>query len=206
MVEDRKATDVILGIEKKVDEILSYVKNIDFKYNLILGKLSEKTAPSPPSSVGEVTFPSFAPAPAAPSPFKASPDLKEKLRKAMEQAEDDALSDVPEVATQLEGKRRNLRQHGQTQMRQIPVEQRIVYADGKNVYMASVNISQIDGTLVTKTNTNQTGKWIAALPPGDYHVKVTKAGTQVKPKVELEYQVTVPNQDSRVELDQRKVP
>jgi len=204
VADERKATDVLLEIESKVNETIAIVRNTDLKIAIILDKLNKQLLIKQPNDTSNISFPTYQPT--TTSPFDAAPDLKAKLQFALEEAQrDEQLASKPTVDTHQEGKRRNLRFHGDVQSRQIPVQQRILYADGKNVYMANVDILDIENKLVKQTKTNQVGKWLASLSPGDYQVNVFKAGTQLKPKVELSYRVTIPNQDSTVELETRKV-
>lgn len=205
MTDERKATEVILTMENLLKEILGHIKNIDLKYSLLIKKI-EKIDMKQPLPEVEVVFPDYQPTQQAASKFGSNSDLKSKIQLALEEAQRDTeQSDQLTVETHQNGKRRNLRVQGDSQIRQIPVQQRITYEDGKNIYMASVEISDIDGNLVKKTNTNQVGKWQVPLSPGDYEVNVTKAGTAIKPKVELCYKINIPNQDSTVELETRKV-
>lgn len=204
---ERKATDVLIDVETKVNELLAYVKNIDLKMAILLDKLNSFTAETPKKQVHvetpDVEFPPYQPS--APSPFTSTPDMKRKLQMALEQAQESELADEITAEVKQSGKRRNLRFHGESQSRQIPVQQRIVYSDGKNVYMANVEIFDSNNKLVNKTTTDQVGKWKIPLPPGKYTISVSKAGTPLKPKVELRYEETVPEQDSTVELETRKM-
>lgn len=227
MTEEKKATEVIQEIKAEVDEILSYIKNMDFKYNLILNQLNKlvsfqsspttiekiverdlsrniiKSTNSPTVEASDVNFPEYQP---KKSQFDQASNLKSKLSLALEQAQKDQdESDKIEVAAHQDGKRRNLRQHSEAQIRQIPTQQRITYADGKAVYMAGVEIFDTDEKLINQTKTNHIGKWLAPLSPGTYLIKVTKGSSALKPKVELSYQVTIPNQDSTVDLGTKVV-
>lgn len=212
MTEEKKVTEVIQEIKIEVTEILAHVRNIDLKYTLVLDRLNKLVSAAPKSSVPvtptaiklipespEIIFPEY-------QPNKTS-DLKSKLQSALEQAQQDQeVEDQITVATQQDGKRRNLRQHSENQIRQIPVHQRIIYPDGKPVYMANVEIFEATTQNVVKqTKTNQVGKWLASLSPGEYQIKIFKGGNSLKGKVELNYRVTIPNQDSTVDLGTKTV-
>lgn len=212
MAEEKKVTEVIQEIKIEVTEILAHVRNIDLKYTLVLDRLNKLVSAAPKSSVPvtpatiklipespEIIFPEY-------QPNKTS-DLKSKLQSALEQAQQDQeAEDQITVAAQQDGKRRNLRQHSENQIRQIPVHQRIIYPDGKPVYMANVEIFEATTQNVVKqTKTNQVGKWLASLSPGEYQIKIFKGGNSLKGKVELNYRVTIPNQDSTVDLGTKTV-
>lgn len=205
MVEEKKITEIIQEIKSEVTEVLAYIKNINFKYDLILDRLnklvagatSKSIAPSIPTEVetSELIFPEYQ------SPFENTSNLKSKIQLALEQAQkDQELEDQVSKEIHQDGKRRNLRQHAESQMRQIPTQQRIIYPDQKPVYMANVEIFDINSKLVKQTKTNQVGKWLASLASGEYQIKISKAGGPLKPKVEMEYRILIPNQDSAVDL------
>lgn len=205
MTEEKKVTEIIQEIKIEVAEILAYIRNMDLKYTLILDRLNKLTSSpiTPSNSVKlespEIIFPEHNPV--------VKSNLKSKLQSALEQAQrDQEDEDQIIVATQQDGKRRNLRQHAENQNRQIPTHQRIVYSDNKPVYMANVEIIDVvTQNLVKQTKTNQTGKWLAPLVPGEYQIKVSKGSNSLKSKVELDYRVTIPNQDSTVDLGTKTV-
>lgn len=212
MAEEKKATEVIQEIKADVTEILAYIRNMDLKYTLLLDRLNKLTSGKPQqpplvkvTSEEEVTFPEYKPAVQKPV-FEQDPNLKSKIQLALDQAQKEQdESDLPVTETYQEGKRRNLRQHAENQVRQIPTQQRICFADGKPAFNASVDILDTQQNLVKQTKTNQVGKWLAALSPGNYLVRVTKGSSPLKPKVELSYSVTIPNQDSTVDLGTKTV-
>lgn len=211
MSDDRKATDILLIIESDVKEILAYVRNNDLNYRLILERLrllseGASKAPlaiSPPSLVSGDTKP----VPLSAGPFIQSSDLKEKIRKAMEEAslqDDNVKFQDLEVENSQSGKRRGTRVQINAE-KQVSVQQKIVDSDGKNVFMAKVEIFDEQGNLAKQTKTNQTGKWLAQLLPGRYSVTITKAGTATKSPVESTYSVLIPVQETNCELDTKKV-
>lgn len=207
MTEEKKVTEVIQEIKNEVDEILSYIKNMDFKYTLILDRLNrliekETSGKLPTVEASEIVFPEYQPVLAS----QPSPNLKSKLQLALEQAQKDQdEEDQIGLATQQDGKRRTLRQHAENQNRQIPTQQRIIYKDGKAIYMANVEVFDANQKLVKQVKTNQAGKWLAPLAPGEYQIKISKGANALKQKVEVSYMVTIPNQDSTVDLGTKVV-
>lgn len=226
MTEERKATDILLSIEADVKEILGYVRNGDLKDKIILERLrllteastvqgpkpdqfgytwKEDTHTGEPFAVREQ--PKTPPvAPAKPSMFESTP-LKDKIRKAMEEAsnaqDDIQFTDLSAETTQS-GKRRGTRVQTNAE-KQISVQQRIVDSESKNIFMAKVEIFDESNTPVKQTKTNQAGKWFAQLLPGQYQVVLSKAGTATKPAISITYDVEITDQDSNCELQTRKV-
>ncbi len=206
MAEEKKVTEIIQEIKSDVTEILGYVRDMDFKYNLLLDRINKLSTPSVKiTAEEEITFPEYKSTPKK-SVFEQDPNLKSKIQLALDQAQKDQdESNLPVIETHQEGRRRNLRQHAENQSRQIPVQQRICFPDNKPVFMASVDIFDVQQNLVKQTKTNQVGKWLASLSPGTYLIKVAKGSSPLKPKVELSYTVMIPNQDSTVDLGVKTV-
>lgn len=213
MENEKKATDVILEMNSKLDDVLAYVKNMDFKYNLILEKLNNTVKSVPIAQVVHSTkTPPILSAPSMEAfdfpnyETKSPPTPKTKLAIALEEASfDQEETDEVEQEKNPEGKKRNLRFYPNAQEKRIPVQQRICYSDGKNVSMANVEISDSNGVLIKETKTSNQGKWTATLPAGNYMVMVSKMPTNIKPKVELKFPIAVSDSDSIVELDLKKV-
>src|SRR5690606_22401187 len=84
------------------------------------------------------------------------------------------------------------------------IQQQIVYADGKNVCLASVEIFDENKKLVKKTKTNATGKWTAAINPGQYIVNIAKKPAANKPEIELSFNIDVPFSSTPIELNLHK--
>lgn len=201
---EKKATDLLLEIIATQTEIIGFVRNIDFTNKLILSKLQSpalNTVVAAPvqnlivNPVDKIDFPQV-----------ATPQPKSKLQIALEQEEQEQMeNDLLTEESNLEGRRRTQR-YVSPSIKKIPVQQRITYQDGKSVFMANVEIFDSNATIVKKTRTNQIGNWLAALPVGDYTVKIEKAATSLKPKVELAYTVSVPSTDqNQIEFETKKV-
>ena len=80
----------------------------------------------------------------------------------------------------------------------VPVEQRVVDRHGKSVFLADVEIVDMAaGEPVSKSRTNATGKWMAALPLGNYKVIIRKLESLTREKIE-----TV----QTIQVDGREVP
>lgn len=56
----------------------------------------------------------------------------------------------------------------------IPVQQRVVNGTGKSVFLAQVEITNVQTNEVTKTKTTGNGKWMTSLGIGAYRVVITK--------------------------------
>jgi len=83
----------------------------------------------------------------------------------------------------------------------VPVEQRVVDKNGKSVFLADVEIVDLSsGDQVSKSRTNGTGKWMAALPIGQYRVTIKKLESLTREKVESIQTVTVDGTQSPLKL------
>jgi hypothetical protein len=84
--------------------------------------------------------------------------------------------------------------------KKVPVIQRVSDSTGKDVFMSSVLILDENGNEVHRTKTNAVGKWQAMLKPGAYSVKLTKTDTATKKVLELTQNITVNNSSSTLTL------
>lgn len=82
----------------------------------------------------------------------------------------------------------------------IPVHQRVVDRNGKSVFLADVEVINLETNLIFKTRTNGTGKWMASLSPGNYNVIIQKRESVSKEKIKTEQLITVDSGTSLVEL------
>jgi predicted phage tail protein len=83
----------------------------------------------------------------------------------------------------------------------VPVEQRVVDRNGKSVFLADVEIMDVSsGEQVSKSRTNGTGKWMAALPLGNYKVTVRKLESLTREKVEAIQTIKVDGTESPLKL------
>lgn len=209
MSNKRKATDVLLQMESSINTLLGYVRNQDHMIKMLLQKISllEKQI--------TVNFDKPAPAPSQPQAKPLMPGLKSGVilgQSGLKHVEVEAKSEeelefpVVEVPAP-QGKRRSGRYVSEPNVnsnKPIPVQQSVVYPDGKNVCLANVEIFQED-KLVKKTRTNASGKWITSLEPGVYTVCVFKQSVANKPEVNLSFEIDVHPSDGPIELPKQQV-
>jgi len=83
----------------------------------------------------------------------------------------------------------------------IPVEQRVVDKNGKSVFLAEVEIVDVQsGEQIFKSKTNGTGKWMAPLPIGRYAVTIKKLESLTRAKVETTQTIDVDGIQSPLKL------
>jgi hypothetical protein len=195
MAENRKISDVIIDLEAKINRMAGLFQNLDNNIKLILNKLNnqpQQTAWVPPSA-GKVTV----------APKNAPPVTSGALiAEPYEESPIDHLKG-PEIEEEVvhKGKRRGRVPADPSQSTKIAVSQQIVYPDGKNLFLASVEIFDADGNLVKQVRTNTNGRWIAPLDQGEYTIHVLKRmDNSNKLPVELRYKVIIPNSTGPMEL------
>ena len=92
-------------------------------------------------------------------------------------------------------------QFAQEPQGQIPVMQRVVDKNGKSIFLADVEITDLSTSQpVFKTRTNGTGKWMASLGIGAYRVTIGKRASMSKEKLEAVQDIQVDGTQSPFEL------
>lgn len=242
--EPRKATDVLLELENKIEILLSMIRSQDLnlkllsnKLNLVMEKL-EKQPAAPNKIVVEAvnTVTPTAPIdekhiPVSPEntiPMEVAPKGFRRTSRPETFSGDNAyfnksrgndtvvfpmqlpkMSDTAEVvvpeASKIEipntTKVKKADKPTAMDQHQIPVVQRIVDKNGKAVFLAEVEITDLsNNSEVSKTRTNGTGKWMATLPIGNYRVYIRKRESLTKEKVETAQDIQVDGTSSPLEL------
>jgi len=83
----------------------------------------------------------------------------------------------------------------------IPVMQRVVDKNGKALFLAKVEITDLQTNQPAfETKTNGTGKWMASLGIGAYRVVITKRESLTKDKLEAVQDIQVDGSQSPLEL------
>ena len=83
-------------------------------------------------------------------------------------------------------------QHIPSTGNRIPVMQRIVDRNSKSLFMAQVEITNLQTNIVeTKTRTSGVGKWQATLLPGNYKVTIRKNESLSKQNIEVSQTITI---------------
>lgn len=83
----------------------------------------------------------------------------------------------------------------------IPTQQRVVNRNGKSIFLADVEITNIETGESKKTRTNGTGKWSAPLAIGNYSVIVKKTEAASKEEMKVVQTVKVDGKQSPLELN-----
>jgi len=252
--EPRKATEVLLDLESKIDTLLGIVKAQDLNIKVLSNKLNtvmeelKKQPVAPPKITIEA-------ANMAPNPFNQpipadaakqipvasdfnlavedSPNGFRRTSRPETYSGDNAYLNKQSAKNQVEPKfpvqlppkaevvvppNALGRTQGQTfpppgpkettkpanqQIVQnaIPVMQRVVDANGKSVFLADVEITDLSTMeQVFKNRTNGTGKWMASLPIGAYRIVIRKREAVSKEKIEAAQDIQVDGMQSPLEL------
>lgn len=198
----RKASDIILSLEQKVDQLIKSNAALDFNVKILSNKLNSVLDALSQGAI-QSQSPSFATAP--PAPYTAATPLDPVATPVM-QATTQSLPILKEHSLQIdrapEGFRRTSRPDGATtppsaptvnappvvqtiptsqqqempaNMSKIAVQQRVVDRNGKAVFLADVEIKDVsNGQVAYKGRTSSVGKWVAPLPAGRYQVTISK--------------------------------
>jgi hypothetical protein len=176
--EPRKATDILLSLEEKINTLTKIVAVYDMNIKLILDRLNKLNAAleQPEQTLSDRMIPEIYHSP----PVEAVIPVEDKPtgpRRTSRTEKSDISSD-----------------------KKVPVSQRITDGTGKDLFMAVVEILSSDKTLISKTKTNAVGKWQAHLKPGDYFIHVVKTDTATKKKIEALQEINIPSSDAPVNL------
>jgi hypothetical protein len=196
-IEPRKASDVLLALEEKIEKLSKTVELSNTNLLYILNTVNHLFALSKLTSSASPAIPTIQQSEALQNPNAIMID-----------------GGVPiEVATDIVGVRRTdrlasnnptsnveFKDYTAKSDRKIPVIQRIQDTNKKDFILAEVSIFTLNNQLITKVKTNATGKWQSHLSPGKYIVKVIKINTSSHTKSEATTEIIVPDSDSPVIL------
>lgn len=204
MSEDKnpkKASDLLVEMDQKLDTILGIVKNQDNLIKILNNKISKISSPVAPSNQILVEQPdssirlktevqptnSVTQLPGL-KPGVTFPGIQQNNQSNLVESNNDSDDDFVNVEYEsLVG-------------RKVAVQQKITYADGKNICLASVEITGGNLSSPKKLKTNAMGKWMTVLEPGNYTVSVIKNGNKTKQNVSISSNFVVPESDKPVEL------
>jgi hypothetical protein len=212
--DKRSASDIILALESKVDNLSRYVINIDSTIKILLGRINELSKnlenikavdhsniiqeKLPPKGNFEKMAEKFG---IAVEPSAAIPQIIAKPTGNSQLKTPDPDGD--EIIEELSGRNSAIRgQRVQTKSVKSSISQQLLKEDGGILFLANVEIINKKGELVKQTRTNMKGRWMAALDPEEYTVKVTKRFSDGNQRpIEKSYEIKVPPSDSPMELD-----
>jgi hypothetical protein len=199
MAEPRKATDVLLALEAKVETLSKQMYSLDFNMKVLINKINSISASS------QMTQQSMLPV----DPDKEIVQIHQEeiipLANKMEDftghrrtARAEAYAD--NTAATAADPRAPMRPEVQATKqlidtanagKKVPVVQRVSDSSAKDLFMAAVSITDMEGNSVYNTKTSASGKWSALLQPGKYKVKIIKTDTATKKKTEALQEINV---------------
>lgn len=194
MTDIKKASDVILEIDSKIDQLLSFFKNHDNNQKLIISRLDKIYKSLNQEKNSFLTDHEYGISKSVKdieAAITAEGELTNKI------SENDFV-DVPSVSEV-------------SSLKRILVHQTVKYPKVNNkqlpVILAKVKIYQEPGlkvnpkmdAIVTCT-TNANGIWEAELNPGTYYVHIVKPGTTTKPQIDFYNEIVVPSDQKVLEL------
>jgi len=202
MSEDntRKATDVLISIESKLESLLNHHKSQDLNLKILSNKLNTlvdalpklieatKEKPAPPKFTVEI-------ADSAPQLTKINSDSNIKLevtpqsdRRASRDS-DDYFRDYDDKSLVIEKKIEA--PVNKVTDKIVQVTQRIIDKNQKSIFLADVEIKSLGGDFSQKAKTNSVGKWSANLSPGQYRVSISKRESNTRQKIDVTQDISV---------------
>lgn len=180
-VEPRKASEIVVSLEHKVDLILKSLQNYNFKLNLVLQEINKVNGTlallmeEDPENKGKEPEPII-------EEIKADADPIGVRRTARPET----VNKFPSIPPSE---------------KKVPVHQKVLDPNGKIVFLADVEVVTSDKNLILKTRTTAAGKWVGSLPPGQYTLFILKRETNNRKRLEFTRTITVEASDVPVELD-----
>jgi hypothetical protein len=228
--EPRKASEIILAMENKIDILLGLVRSLDLNIKILsnkLNQLSEKQEASPPKITMEAVHVATPHVPFQ-STFQPDPEraiLIDPENNALMEAnpkgfrrtsrpetfsgdnaylpkvkESKAEVIVPNKETPPQPKEAT-HPAFQEPPQVIPTMQRVVNRNGKSIFLADVEITNLETREVKRTRTNGTGKWTAPLQAGLYRVAVKKQEAASNEMLEVVQDIKIDGKTSPLELN-----
>lgn len=197
--QPRKATDVLLSLENKVETLTKLVANQDMLLKIIANRTNSIF------SYIEELKKEYQEQVVAQAKATQSEDQEEEPKIVSSPAPEQVITEA-DLSKQV-GEKRGMRAPSPEQEkmaaqdgRKVPVMQRVSDSTGKDLFMSQVVISDESGKEVYKTKTNAVGKWQASLKPGQYTVHISKTNTVNKKVLEGTQKITVNNSSSTITL------
>lgn len=196
--EQRKASDILLALETKVDNLVKIVSLYDMNIKLILDRVNKMH-----SYINMLqqemlqeqiqTIPEDKRIIQSPTENLMTTEENPKGHRRVARAE--TYTQQPPITPPQQQKQPNTDSE-----RKVPVVQRVTDHTGKDLFMAEVSILNTDKELAAKTKTNAAGKWQAYLKPGSYSVNIVKTDTQTKNKIEAMQDIMVGDSNNAITL------
>lgn len=226
--KQRSAADILLALEAKIDQLMQMHRNLDLNLKILSNKFNQfinaslnvpNSAPSaPPSaSLPSASLPLNSLYPAAPEPPQEEfTDYNNSLsvettpvgfrRTSRPETFDDGLSkntkSTPSLTSPAMHPAKEVQSNTihQSLNDRKPIIQRVVDKNGKAIFMAEIEITNLQTNIVeAKTRTNGVGKWQASLAEGRYRVSLKKQQAVGKEKIEILQELDI-NESTPTEL------
>lgn len=230
--EPRKASEIILSMENKIDTLLGIVRSLDLNIKILsnkLNQLSEKRDTAQPKITMEAVNTSFVThPPRIAQPIDPERNILIDPEKSLQM--DDAIKgfrrtsrpetfagdnaylprtkELPKAEVVVPNK--NNAPAPQPNVSQpntkgpaaiIPTMQRVVNRNNKSIFLADVEIINLETKEVKRTRTNGTGKWTAALEAGSYEVVVKKQEAASNEMLQVVQDIKIDGKTSPLELN-----
>jgi hypothetical protein len=212
MPEQRKATDVVLAIEGKVDALIKILSSYDHNMKLVLDRVNKvysyveevkqsyKQQDNNSTEEAVININDGAKIEISEKPIVE----KRNTKSASAEQSDISINPMP---YRLDGfdQRVSNNVESKTTDKKVPVIQRVTDQNGKDIFMADITVFNDKLESVYKTKSNAVGKWQAHLKPGRYTVSVSKTDMASKKKLEVKQDITIPQSNATITLDILKI-
>lgn len=213
----RKASDIILSLEQKIDHLLKINSALDFDVKVLSNKLNtvieaidaiNSGGSVPPlQDTSFVEAPSFIPQP----PLNSIPIVKEHALQVSEAPNGPRRTARPDAYTATQGtptvnmpptpKQAQVTSEVSPDTSKVAVQQRVVNKSGGAIFLADVEIKNAsNGQVIHKCRTNGVGKWVAPLPVGTYQVTIKKKETATREQLETVQNLIIDGSKSPLDL------
>lgn len=222
----RKASDVLSELEHKIDLLMNTIQTQNFnikilsnKLNLLIDLINMKSLKSdiitatpettfsnkniivdPESMISMETNPKGFRRNSRPETFENSQNTAVKTSSKAEIVIPISAKPTKEPAKELIKETAKIADTPK-QTVSVPVIQRVTDKLGKSIFLAEVEVTNLEDKTLVKSRTNGAGKWMAALPIGNYEIKIRKFDQDTKNKLEIIQNLSVDGSISPLELN-----
>ncbi len=212
---NRKATDVLLSIESKLESLLNHHKSQDLNLKILSNKINSfidslpsllessksNKAPQQKITVEAVdTSRNIEVKSELPLYIENNPTGNRRVSRDHQEDKSDFKdydlqknsNSFPEIS--------NKKENPQETNFVVQVTQRVTDKNQKSVFLAEVEVKDLSGNVIHKTRTNSVGKWSGTIKPGNYRIFINKKESSMKQKIEVSQDVNLDSSKSMVIL------